>query len=61
MIQYTYNNYVSGVLNPLFAQLMPTNYCKIVKRLKSFKIIIAAPTCFGLHKASSGSSPAVFR
>jgi len=35
---------------------MYTNYYKIVKRLKSFKIIIVVPTCFGLHKPSSGSS-----
>jgi len=34
---------------------MHTNYYKIVKQLKSFKIIIFAPTCFGLHKPSSGS------
>jgi len=38
---------------------MHTNYCKIVKRLKSFKIIIVAPTCFGIHKPSSGSSQPV--
>ena len=43
------------VLIPLFAQLMHTNYYKIIKQLKSFKIIILAPTCFGLHKPSSGS------
>ena len=35
---------------------MHTNYYKIVKQLKSFKIIIVAPTCFGLHKPSSGRS-----
>jgi len=29
--------------------------------LKSFKIIIVAPTCFGLHKPSSGSSQPVLR
>jgi len=40
---------------------MHTNYYKIVKLLKSFKIIIVAPTCFGLHKPSSGSSQPVFR
>ena len=51
-----YHNYVSGILNPLFVQLMHTNYYKIVKQLKSFTIILAAPTCFGLHKPSSGSS-----
>jgi len=34
---------------------MHTNYYKTVKQLKSFKIIIVAPTCFGLHKPSSGS------
>ena len=40
---------------------MHTNYYKIVKQLKSFKIIIVAPTCFGLHKPSSGSSQPVLR
>jgi len=38
---------------------VPTNAHKfllIVKLLKSFKIITVAPTCFGLHKPSSGSS-----
>jgi len=44
------------VSSPLFVQLMHTNYYKIVKLLKSFKIIIVAPPCFGLHKPSSGSS-----
>jgi len=38
---------------------MHTNYYKIVKQLKSFKIIIFAPACFGLHKPSSGSSQPV--
>jgi len=38
------------VLSPLFVQLMHTNYYKIVKQLKSFKIIIVVLTCFGLHK-----------
>ena len=42
------------VSSPLFVQLMNTNYYKIVKQLKSFKIIIVAATCFGLHKPSSG-------
>jgi len=41
-------------VSPLFVQLMQTNCYKIVKQLKSFKIIIVAPTCFGLHKPSSG-------
>ena len=40
------------VLSPLFVQLMHTNHYKIVKQLKSFKITIVAPTCFGLHKSS---------
>jgi len=40
---------------------MQTNYYKIVKQLKSFKIIIVAPTCFGLHKPPSGSSLPVLR
>jgi len=35
---------------------MHKNDYKIVKQLKSFKIIIVAPTCFGLHKPSAGSS-----
>jgi len=34
---------------------MHTYYYKIVKQLKSYKIVIVAPTCFGLHKPSSGS------
>ena len=41
------------------------NHCgtayKIVKLLKPFKIIIVAPTCFGLHKPSSGSAQPVLR
>jgi len=49
------------VLGPLFVQLIHTNYYKIVKQSKSFKIIIVAPTCFGLHKPSSGSSQPVLR
>ena len=53
--------YMLIVLSPLFVQLLHTNYYKIVKQLKSFKIIIVAPTCFGLHKRSSGSSQPVLR
>jgi len=49
------------VLSPLFVQLMHTNYYKIVKQLKSFKTILVAPTCFGLHKPSSGSFQPVLR
>ena len=49
------------VLSPLFVQLMHTNYYKIVKQLKSFKIIIVAPACFGLHKPSSGMSQPMLR
>ena len=49
------------VLNPLFVQLMHTNYYKIVKQLKSFEITIVAPTCFGSHKPSSESSQPVLR
>ena len=49
------------VLSPLYIHLMHKNYYKIVKQLKSFKIIIVAPTCFGLHKSSSGSSQPVLR
>ena len=37
-----------------------TNYCKIVD-IKNFKITTTAPTCFGLHKPSSGSSQSVLR
>jgi hypothetical protein len=40
---------------------MHTNYYKIVKQLKSFKIIIVVPTYFGLHKPSSGSSLPLLR
>jgi len=72
--QYTQDNYnnthqtmfvhvvaqcILVVLIPLFVQLMHTNYNKIVKQLTSFKIITVAPTCFGLHKPSSGSSQPV--
>ena len=56
-----YLNCVSAVLGPSFVQLMHTNYYKIVKQLKSFTITIVAPTCFGLHKPSSGSSQTVLR
>ena len=49
------------VLSTSFVQLMHTNYYKIIKQLKSFKIITVAPTCFGLHKPSSGSSQPVLR
>jgi len=49
------------MLCSLFVQLMHTNYYKIVKQLKSFKIIIVASTCFGLHKPSSGSYQPVLR
>ena len=34
------------ILSPLFVQLMHTNYYKIVKLLKSFKIMIVVPTFF---------------
>jgi len=40
---------------------MHTNYYKIVKLLKSFKIITVVPSRFGLHKPSSGSSQPVLR
>jgi len=44
------------------SQLIHTNhYYKIVKELESFKIIIVAPTRFGLHKPSTGSSQPVLR
>jgi len=49
------------VLIPLFVQPMHTNYYKIVKQLKSLKIITVAPTCFGLHKQSSRRSQPVLR
>jgi len=45
-------------INYLKISICPTNAhnsYKIVKQLNSFKIIIVAPTCFGLHKPSSGS------
>jgi len=38
-----------------------TIYYKTVKELKSFKIIIVAPKCFGLHKPSSWNSQLVLR
>jgi len=37
------------------------NSYKIVKLLKSFKIITVAPTCLDLHKPSLGSSQLVLR
>ena len=37
------------------------NYSKIVELLKTFKTTIIAPTRFGLHKTSSGSSQSVLR
>ena len=37
------------------------NYYKIVKLLKSFKIIAVVATCFGLHKPSLGSFQPVLR
>jgi len=48
-------------IRPLFVQVMHTNYYKIIKQLKSFKIIIVASTCFGLHEPSSGSAQPVLR
>ena len=44
--------------------ICPTNVhnsYKIVKQLKSFQILILAPTCFGLHKPSPGCSLPVLR
>jgi len=38
------------ILSPLFVQLIHIAYYKIIKELKSFKIITVAPTCFGSHK-----------
>ena len=61
MLFFVVPPYMLIVLSPLFAQLMHTNYYRIVKLLKSFKIIIVAPTCFGLHKPSSRSSQPVLR
>jgi len=49
------------VSSPLLVQLMHTNYYKIVKQLKSFKIIITALAGFGLHKPSPRSSQPVLR
>jgi len=48
------------VLSPSFVQLIHTNCYKIVKQLISFKIIIVAPACFGLHKLTSGSCSLCF-
>jgi len=45
-------------LSSLFVQLLHTT---LIKLLKSFKIIIVAPTCFSSHKPSSGSSQPVLR
>ena len=43
------------VLSPLFVQLMQENYYKIIKQLKSFKIITVAPTCFGFINHHQGA------
>jgi len=48
------------ISSSLFVQKMHT-FFKTVKSLKSFQIIIVAPTCSGLHKPSSGSSQPVLR
>ena len=48
------------ILSSLFTTNAHNSY-KIVNLLKPFKIIIVAPTCFGLHKPSSGSSQPVLR
>ena len=48
-------------ISSFFFQLMHTNCYKTMKLLKSFKIIIVAPACFGLHQPSSGSSQRVLR
>ena len=48
-------------LSPVYVQLIQTNYYKIVKLLKSFKLTTVAPTCFGLHKPSAGSSQPALR
>ena len=52
-----------GLPSGLFPSGFPikTLYYKIVKLLKSVKIIVVAPTCFGLHKPLSGSSQPVLR
>ena len=49
------------ILSSLFVQPMHTILIKLLKLLKSFKIITVATTCFGLHKTSSESSQPVFR
>ena len=49
------------ILILLFVPTNARNSYKIVKLLKTFKIITVAPTHFGLHKPSSGSSQPVFR
>ena len=38
-----------------------TNCSKIFELLRTFKSTITAPTCFGLHKPSSGGSQSVLR
>jgi len=49
------------VSSPLFVPVMYRNYYKIVKLLKSFKIVTVAPTYFGFRKPSSGGSQPVLR
>ena len=49
------------ILSYLFVKLTQKSSYKVVKVLKSFKIITVAPTCFGLHKPSSESSQTVLR
>jgi len=44
-------------IKPFICPTNAHNTYKIFKQLKSFKIIIVAPTCFGLHKPSSGNPP----
>jgi len=53
---YEDSNLYLILTSPLFVQLMHTNYYKIVKELKSFKILILALTCFRLLKPSSGGA-----
>jgi len=50
-----------ATLTPLFVQPMHTNYFKIIKQLKSSKIVIVVSKCFGSHKPSSESSQPVLR
>ena len=58
MVCTTLINTIKSLIYPTNAH---TNYSKIIEILKTFKTTIITPTCFGLHKPSSGSSQSVPR